>query len=79
MGLASGLVVYFILLWVTLFAVLPWGVRRGESAPGEGHDSGAPANPRLGLKFAATTVIAALLWAGVYALVTSGIINVREL
>jgi hypothetical protein len=26
-----------------------------------------------------TTIIAGLLWVGVYALVTSGIINVREL
>ncbi|MBL6935032.1 MAG: DUF1467 family protein [Alphaproteobacteria bacterium] len=79
MGLVTGIAVYIVLWWVTLFAVLPWGIRRGDSAPEEGHDSGAPANPRLGLKFAVTAVIAGVLWAGVYALVTSGIINVREL
>jgi|TARA_B100000315_G_scaffold233967_1_gene247566 predicted secreted protein len=78
MGLASGLVVYIILWWVTLFAVLPWGILQ-EPAPEKGHDRGAPTNPRIGLKFAVTTIIAGLLWAGVYALVTSGIINVREL
>jgi predicted secreted protein len=78
MGPVSGLVVYIVTWWLTLFAVLPWGIHR-EAAPEEGHDSGAPVNPQLILKFAMTTVIAALLWVGVYVLITSGLIDVREL
>ena len=59
----------FLLIWfVILFAVLPWGVRPSDE-PEPGHDPGAPANPQLGRKAIATTVISLLLW-GVYFYVT---------
>jgi predicted secreted protein len=59
----------FLLIWfVILFAVLPWGVRP-SAEPEPGHDPGAPANPQLGRKAIATTVISLLLW-GVYFYVT---------
>ena len=59
----------FLLIWfVTLFAVLPWGVRQ-QTDTEPGHDPGAPANPQLGRKAAITTVISLLLW-GVYFYVT---------
>lgn len=55
----------FLLIWfVVLFAVLPWGVRQPPE-PEPGHDPGAPVNPQLWRKAAATTVISLLLW-GVY-------------
>ena len=59
----------FLLIWfVILFAVLPWGVQP-SAEPEPGHDPGAPANPQLGRKAIATTVISLLLW-GVYFYVT---------
>lgn len=59
----------FLLIWfVVLFTVLPWGVRP-SAEPEPGHDPGAPANPQLGRKAIATTVISLLLW-GVYFYVT---------
>jgi predicted secreted protein len=58
-----------LLIWfVVLFAVLPWGVHP-SAEPEPGHDPGAPANPQLGRKAIATTVISLLLW-GVYFYVT---------
>jgi predicted secreted protein len=52
----------FLLIWfVTLFAVLPWGVRQ-QTDTEPGHDPGAPANPQLGRKAVITTVISLLLW-----------------
>ena len=50
MRLTSAIAIYFIVWWVTLFVVLPWGVRNphesGEPVA-EGHDPGAPVNPQL--------------------------------
>ena len=56
----SGIVVYVVAWWLVFFAVLPWGVRRDAEAK-QGHDPGAPANPRLWLKAGVTTVIAGVL------------------
>jgi predicted secreted protein len=60
--------IYFVLWWLLLFAVLPFGIRSSEEA-GEvnlGTERGAPHLPRLGLKMAVTTLIAAVLLAIVY-------------
>jgi predicted secreted protein len=69
--------IYFIVWWVVLFAVLPWGVRSqaesGEVAPGT--DPGAPAFHGLKAKLLWTTVVATVVfgvfyWAYVTRLVT---------
>lgn len=65
MSLMSGIVVYFCIWWVVLFAVLPWGIHVSQNTD-LGHAASAPSNPRLGLKFFLTTLIAALLWGGVF-------------
>ena len=41
MNWITGVVVYFLIWWLVLFAVLPWGVQREEN-PQPGHDPGAP-------------------------------------
>ncbi len=60
----AGLAIYFIVWWITLFAVLPWGVRSqhetGDVTPGT--EVGAPVRPALLKKMAATTLIAAVIW-----------------
>jgi predicted secreted protein len=72
MSLATAFAIYFIIWWVVLFAVLPWGVRSqhedGTIIPGS--DPGAPAIPRLRRKLVWTTIVAAIvfaLWYAVYA------------
>ena len=67
-----GGVVAFLIIWVVvLFVVLPFGVRQpGETE--EGHMPGAPDNPRIGLRFAVTTGITAVLWAVLYFVVVNG-------
>ena len=58
--------IYFIIWWVVLFAVLPWGIHSqaesGEVVPGS--DPGAPAIPHLGAKLVWTTLVST----GVFAL-----------
>jgi len=66
MTLTSGIAIYFVLWWVVLFAVLPFGVRSHHEAGvpvAEGHCDAAPVNPNLGRKFIATTLITAVLFA----------------
>lgn len=70
----SGIVMFVILWWMVFFAVLPWGIRRaGDEALG--HDAGAPARPRIWLKVAVTTGIAALLWGVGFWLVQSNYLS----
>jgi predicted secreted protein len=73
---ASGIVVYFLIWWVVLFAVLPWGVQVPEKSE-PGHAPSAPVRPRLWIKAAVTTVVAGLLWLGYYWLYQSGWIEFR--
>ncbi len=74
----TGVLVYFIIWWVVLFAVLPWGAHPPEQ-PEEGHAPSAPEKPRLLLKFAVTTVIAAVLWLGYYLVMQYGLVDFREM
>ena len=63
MSWATGVMVYLVIWWIILFAVLPLGVRRVEN-PGLGQDPGAPERPQLLRKAIITTVVAAVLWLG---------------
>ena len=60
-----GTATYFIIWWVLLFAILPFGIRSQHELDDivPGSDPGAPARPRLLLKLAVNTVIAAIVWA----------------
>ncbi len=79
MGWVTGIAVYVVIWWLVIFAVLPWGVRRiSDDEVLRGHEGGAPERPRLGLKLAVTTVVAAVLWVIVYLIIESGVISFRE-
>ncbi len=64
----SAFAAYFIIWWITLFAVLPFGLRTqdeaGDIVPGT-HAS-APTKPRFLLVISITTVIAGLIFGGFY-------------
>ncbi|MCP4923545.1 MAG: DUF1467 family protein, partial [bacterium] len=53
--------VYFILWWTLLFVVLPWGQTMAEE-PKLGHTPSAPVLPRLKQKVLATTLLSAIVW-----------------
>ena len=70
MSTTTFIAIYFILWWVVLFAVLPWGVRSQEES-GEvtlGTDPGAPAAHLVWRKVLWTTVIASVVFGIFYAL-----------
>jgi predicted secreted protein len=74
MGWLSGILVYFLIWWVVLFAVLPWGVRVPEN-PEPGHAPSAPSNPHVGLKLIVTSAVAAAIWTGVWYALSVGWIS----
>jgi predicted secreted protein len=60
MGWATGIAVYILVWWVSLFTVLPFGANRSTD-PLPGTVESAPDNPRLLFKFAITTGIATVV------------------
>jgi predicted secreted protein len=60
-----GFAVFFVIWWVLLFAVLPFGVQSQKEAKSivPGSDPGAPVFHHLGRKIIVNTVLSAILWA----------------
>ena len=77
MSWATGLMVYLVIWWTILFAVLPFGVRRAEN-PGRGQDPGAPEKPQLLRKAIITSLVAAVLWLGFYFLHQADVFSFRR-
>jgi predicted secreted protein len=68
MTIAGGMAVYFVIWWIVLFVVLPFGVRSQVETGDivEGTEPGAPILPGLARKAAITTIIAAMVFAIVW-------------
>jgi predicted secreted protein len=77
-GWATGIAVYILIWWVSVFPVLAIGARRAAD-PLPGTVESAPDNPRLLFKFAITTGVATVLWLILYSLVQSDIISFRDM
>ncbi|HXM31873.1 MAG TPA: DUF1467 family protein [Xanthobacteraceae bacterium] len=69
--------IYFVLWWIVLFAVLPWGIESQEEAGdiSPGSDPGAPVQPLLLRKAIATTLISAVIMALGYGAWALGLID----
>jgi predicted secreted protein len=76
MATSTAIAIYFLVWWVVLFAVLPWGVRNqqesGEVSPGT--DPGAPAVHKVWMKLVWTTVIASMVFGILAAIYKLGLI-----
>ena len=68
--------VFAIVWWLLLFMVLPFGAAPPDEIE-PGMATSAPAKPRMALKLAITTVLAALVTALIVWLVDSGLIQLR--
>ncbi len=81
MTVTTALAIFFLIWWVTLFAVLPWGVRSqhegGDMVPGT--DPGAPTSFRIGRKLLWTTVVAVAIYAGCYVVYAERLVTIDGL
>ena len=69
--------IYFVVWWIVLFAVLPWGVQSQDEAEDvlPGSDPGAPVRPLLLRKAIATTLVSAAITALGYGAWAFGWVN----
>jgi predicted secreted protein len=81
MSTTTAIAIFFLIWWVVLFAVLPWGIRSqhegGEVTPGT--DPGAPTVPKLGRKLVWTTVVASAIFAACYVVYTDRLVSLDSL
>jgi predicted secreted protein len=81
MSPTTAAAVFFLIWWITLFAVLPWGVRSQHESDDvvPGTDPGAPLVPRLGRKLVWTTLITCVVFGVVYAVYTDQLITMDQI
>lgn len=81
MSISFMIAVYFIIWWVVLFAVLPFGVRTQEEAGNvvPGTPESAPADFRLLRIVILTTIASAVVFAVLWGLVSWRIIDLEGL
>jgi predicted secreted protein len=77
-GWFTGAVLYVLIWWTVLFAVLPFGTRPISDADAATGWRGVPERPLLLRKMIATTLVAAVMWAGAYALISSDWLSFRH-
>lgn len=77
MTITAALVLFSVTWFMVFFCVLPWQFKSqaeaGEVTPGT--PASAPADPQVGRKAKITTIIAVVIFAGLYVVVTSGVIT----
>jgi predicted secreted protein len=76
MSTAGAIVTFSVVWWLFFFMALPFGAAPDDK-PQPGTVESAPARPRLLLKAAAATVLAALATWGIAWLIGSGLIDLR--
>ena len=77
----SAFVVFLLIWWITLFGVLPLGVR-GQAEEGEvvkGSEPGAPVHSQMKRKVIITTIIATILWIIICGVIISGAVGWDDL
>ncbi len=81
MGFVTGLVLFAVVWFMTLFVVLPLGLRtqgdEGEIEPGT--HAGSPARLNLKRKFLQTTIAAFVIWAIVAGVIVTGLVTVESI
>lgn len=77
MATFNGAVLFVIIWWVVLFAVLPWGVRTLDASDNPAGWQGAPERPLMWRKLLATTVLSLAVWGVAITAIDHGWIDFR--
>jgi predicted secreted protein len=79
MQLSTAIAIYFLIWWITLFAVLPFGVRAQGESGAPGTDPGAPVMANLKTKLIWTTIVATAIFATCWVIYTRRLITLEDL
>lgn len=81
MSIALGAALYFVIWWIVLFAVLPFGVRTQEddNSVVPGTPESAPASIRILRIVLINTAVATLVFAAVWAVIVYRLIPIDDL
>jgi predicted secreted protein len=82
MSWTTAAAIYFVIWWVVLFVVLPFGVRSHAETGTEveaGNDPGAPILPRLWSKVIWTTVVATVVFALCWVVYVYNLVTLEQL
>jgi predicted secreted protein len=81
MQTTTAIAIYFLIWWITLFAVLPFGVRSQHEggAFDEGTDPGAPIAARIWIKLMWTTIVASVIFAALAAVYHYRLVTMDDL
>ena len=74
----TAIAMYFVIWWLVLFAVLPFGTQPVAEPDSVTGWRGVPARPRIGLKLIATSVVAALVWGICTLAITTDLLSFRS-
>ena len=79
--ISTALAIYFVIWWLSLFVILPFGVRSqhedGVGAPGT--DPGAPIASRMGRKLVWTTIVSAVIFGLAMLAYNAGLLSIERL
>jgi predicted secreted protein len=78
MGAIAGTVVFFLIWWTVLFAVLPLGITPDPEAAPAGGWRGAPTRVRVLRVVLVTTLVTVVIWFGIEWLVRSEWMSFRH-
>lgn len=81
MNIVTGLVLYALIWFMTLFIVLQVGVTSQSEAGARvrGTHGSAPEKPQLKRRFLVTTGVAAAIWAVIAWIIISGVISIEDI
>ncbi len=85
MSITTAIAVFFLIWWVTLFAVLPFGIRNRDEAGADeepvtpGTDPGAPVHFSLGRKLLWTTLVSGAIYAACYVVYVEHLVTIDGL
>lgn len=81
MNVVTGIVLYAIIWFMTLFVILPFRMKTqaedGDTTPGT--PGSAPADPAIRKRFLVTTIVAAVVWGVAAWVILSDVITIEDI
>lgn len=82
MPIITAAAIYFVIWWLMLFTVLPWGIRGQHESDDKivkGSDPGAPIKAMMKRKVIQNSILSAIVWAVVMAIIKFDLISLDSI